>query len=86
MADLAGARRNGRAIAAVARATEAEAVLLTSFPNARHYEEIGDAAFAPHRDFADRFLALRNLGSGAIHLAALAAGEADAELGFATYP
>jgi len=86
VADLAGARRNGRAIAAAARATEAEAVLLTSFPNAHHYEEIGDAAFAPHRQLVDRFLALRNLGSGAIHLAALAAGEADAKLGFATNP
>jgi myo-inositol-1(or 4)-monophosphatase len=84
-ADLSGAWRNGAPIAARARPTEAEAVLLTSFPNARHYEEIGDAACAPHRELVDRFLSIRNYGSGAIHLAALAAGEADAKLGFATH-
>lgn len=85
-ADLSGARKNGRPIRSAARATEAEAVLLTSFPNARHYEEIGDAACAPHRTLVERFQSLRNLGSGAIHLAMLAAGEADAMLGFATNP
>ena len=85
-ADLSGARRNGRPISAGARAVETEAVLLTSFPNARHFEEIGAAAFAHHRHLVERFCALRNLGSGAIHLAALAAGDADATLGFATHP
>ncbi len=85
-ADLSGAWRNGAAITAAARPDEAAAVLLTSFPNARHFEEVGDAAFAAHRLLVERFLALRNLGSGAIHLAALAAGEADAMLGFATHP
>jgi len=84
-ADLSGAWRNGVAITAAARPSEAEAVLLTSFPNARHFEEIGARAVAPHRELVERFLALRNLGSGAIHLAALAAGEADAMLGFCTH-
>ncbi len=84
VADFSGARRNGTAITARARPSEAEAVLLTSFPNARHYEEVGDAAFVPHRTLADRFFALRNFGSGAIHLATVAAGDADAKLGFAT--
>jgi myo-inositol-1(or 4)-monophosphatase len=85
-ADLSGAWKNGQPIIASARPTEEEAVLLTSFPNARHFEEIGAGAYGPHRRLVERFRALRNLGSGAIHLAAVAAGEADAMLGFATNP
>lgn len=83
-ADLSGAWRNGARLSAPARGSEAEAVLLTSFPNARHYEEIGQAAPGPHRELVERFLALRNFGSGALHLAWVAAGDADATLGFAT--
>jgi myo-inositol-1(or 4)-monophosphatase len=85
-ADLSGAWRNGAPLAARARPTEAEAVLLTGFPNARHLDDVGDAAYPAHRDLVERFLALRNLGSGALHLAWVAAGDVDATLGFATNP
>ena len=47
-ADLSGAWRNGTAITSAAQPDEARAVLLTSFPNARHYEEIGEAASPAH--------------------------------------
>ena len=61
-------------------------MLLTSFPVARHFAALGEAAFAPHRALAEAFLSLRDPGSGALQLAWVAAGWADATLGFMTNP
>jgi myo-inositol-1(or 4)-monophosphatase len=85
-ADLSGAWLGDAALAAPARPREAEAVLLTSFPVARHYAALGEAAFAPHRALAEAFLSLRDPGTGALQLAWVAAGWADATLGFMTNP
>ncbi len=85
-ADLSGAWLHDTPLGAPARRREAEAVLLTSFPAARHYGELGEAATTPHRQLADAFLALRDPGTGALQLAWVAAGWADATLGFMTNP
>jgi myo-inositol-1(or 4)-monophosphatase len=86
-ADLSGAWLHDTPLVAAARPREAEAVMLTSFPAARHYDELGDAdAAAAHRALADAFLALRDPGTGALQLAWVAAGWADATLGFMTNP
>lgn len=85
-ADLSGAWLGAAPLAAGARAREEEAVPLTSFPVARHYAALGGAASAPHRALAEAFLSLRDPGSGALQLAWVAAGWADATLGFMTNP
>ena len=85
-ADLSGAWLGDTPLPAGARAREREAVLLTSFPVARHYAALGEAAFAPHRALAEAFLSLRDPGTGALQLAWVAAGWADATLGFMTHP
>jgi len=85
-ADLSGAWLGAAPLSAGARVREQEAVLLTSFPVARHYAALGDAAFAPHRELAEAFLSLRDPGTGALQLAWVAAGWADATLGFMTNP
>jgi myo-inositol-1(or 4)-monophosphatase len=85
-ADRSGAWLNGRPLAAPARSREAQAVLLTSFPAARHHAALGPAAAPAHRALAESFLALRDPGSGALQLAWVAAGWADATLGFDTSP
>jgi myo-inositol-1(or 4)-monophosphatase len=81
-----GAFRNDVPLAARAADDETRAVLLTSFPNARHFRDIGNDALTAQTELFDRFLALRNLGSGALHLAHVVAGWADAVLGFSTNP
>jgi myo-inositol-1(or 4)-monophosphatase len=81
-----GAFRNGEKLTARAAADEARAVLLTSFPNARHLRDFGIGAHEAHAELLDRFQAIRNLGSGALHLAHVAAGWSDAVLGFSTNP
>ncbi len=85
-ADLRGAYLNGAAISAHACADETGAVLLTGFPNARHLRHMGSEALEGQAELLNEFLALRNLGSGALHLAHVAAGWADATLGFSTNP
>ena len=61
-------------------------MLLTGFPNARHLRHMGSEALEGQAELLNAFLALRNLGSGALHLAHVAAGWADATLGFSTNP
>lgn len=85
-ADLGGAWLNGKRLEARAAASEERAMLLTSFPNARHIGLYGDKGLAAQVELLDAFLALRNLGSGALQLAHVAAGWADAALGFQTNP
>jgi myo-inositol-1(or 4)-monophosphatase len=83
-ADRSGAWLNGSPLAARAYPEEERAVLLTSFPNARHVEDYGQPVFEAQAELLDAFLATRNLGSGALQLAHVAAGWADATLGFST--
>lgn len=85
-ADLGGARLNDVPIMCRARVDEGKAVLLTGFPNARHVRDVGDRAFGAQAELLDSCHAVRNLGSGALHLAHLAAGWADATMGLSTNP
>jgi myo-inositol-1(or 4)-monophosphatase len=83
-ASLAGAWLNGDRLAGNASPEEARAVVVTGFPNARHVAHIGPGALDAYGELLDGFLAVRNLGSGAIQLAHVAAGWADATMGFDT--
>lgn len=84
-ADLAGgATLNGAATRVNGEADEQRAVLLTGFPNTKHLKMFGRQALYAHEDLLDAFLAIRNLGSGALNLAHVAAGWADAVIGFKT--
>jgi myo-inositol-1(or 4)-monophosphatase len=83
-ADLGGAYLNGQRLKANAAAQESRAVLLTGFPNARNLAHIGPEALSAYGDLLNGFLAVRNPGSGAMQLAHVAAGWADATMGFET--
>ena len=85
-ADLGGAWLNGVPLRANAVADEHKAVLLSSFPNPRHLKDFGERALAAQVELLNSLLAIRNLGSGALQLAHVAAGWADATLGFSTNP
>lgn len=79
-----GASLNTRPIAVNAEAEEERAVLLTGFPNNKHLRLFGRQALYAHEELLDAFLAIRTLGSGALNLAHVAAGWADAVIGFRT--
>jgi myo-inositol-1(or 4)-monophosphatase len=85
-ASLEGAWLNGQPIKARAYAEERQATLLTSFPNARNIGDLGDMVYGCQADLLRSFQATRNLGSGALNLAQIAAGWADATLGLSTNP
>lgn len=85
-ASLGGAWLNGRPIVASAFARERQATLLTSFPNVRNIDDLGAQAFNAQLELLRSFLAVRNLGSGALNLAYIAAGWSDATLGLSTNP
>jgi myo-inositol-1(or 4)-monophosphatase len=85
-ASLDGAWLNGRPIRARARPEERQATLLTSFPNARNIKDFGDMVYGCQADLLRAFQATRNLGSGALNLAYIAAGWSDATLGLSTNP
>lgn len=85
-ASLDGAWLNGQPITARAFAEEQRATLLTSFPNARNINDLGERAFDCQVDLLRSFMAVRNLGSGALNLAHIAAGWSDATLGLSTNP
>lgn len=85
-ANLGGAWLNGKPIVASAFAQERQATLLTSFPNVRNINDLGDRAFDAQVELLQSFLAVRNLGSGALNLAYIAAGWSDATLGLSTNP
>ena len=82
-ADLSGAWRNGVSLVSAAAADELDATIVSSFPNAKDLGLFGDAMFAQMR-LLESFQAVRNLGSGALNLAYVAAGWADATMGFTT--
>jgi myo-inositol-1(or 4)-monophosphatase len=85
-ASLDGAWLNGQPIRAQAYAVERQATLLTSFPNIRNINDFGDVAYGCQADLLRSFQATRNLGSGALNLAHIAAGWSDATLGLSTNP
>ncbi|WP_207205398.1 inositol monophosphatase family protein [Microbacterium protaetiae] len=85
-ADLTGAWRNDQPLHAVASPVEAGATIVSSFPAAIDVKMFGDDALQAHRLLLENFQAVRNLGSGALNLAHVAAGWADATMGFATSP
>ena len=57
-------------------------LLFRVFASARDQELFGAEAMTAHGKLLDRFQAVRNLGSAALDLAHVAAGWADATLGF----
>ncbi|WP_244478778.1 MULTISPECIES: inositol monophosphatase family protein [unclassified Mesorhizobium] len=85
-ASLGGAWLNGAPIVASSFAQERQATLLTSFPNVRNINDLGAQAFDAQVELLRSFLAVRNLGSGALNLAYIAAGWSDATLGLSTNP
>ncbi|MHB1235760.1 MAG: inositol monophosphatase family protein [Microbacteriaceae bacterium] len=85
-ADLTGAWHNGRPLKALASGEEANATIVSSFPNARDLQLFGSEALTAHGSLLNAFQAVRNFGSAALCLAHVAAGWADATMGFATSP
>lgn len=62
------------------------ATLISSFPNAKDFDLLGDNVFETNEKLTKSFQAFRNLGSGALNLAYVASGWADATFGFSTSP
>jgi myo-inositol-1(or 4)-monophosphatase len=85
-ADLSGAWLNEKPLQSRACTDEVGATIVSSFPNARDLQLFGDEALAAHGRLLTRFQAIRNLGSAALCLAHVAAGWADATMGFSTSP
>src|SRR5690625_324178 len=63
-----------------------EATLISSFPNVQDHDLLGDKVFETSKKLTTSFQASRNLGSGALNLAYVATGWADATFGFSTSP
>lgn len=85
-ADLDGAWLNGSPLRSVAAATEAEATLITGYPNARQLAAHGGAALTDFAELVLAFRAVRRPGSAALTLAHVAAGWSDAAAGFNVNP
>lgn len=83
-ADLSGAWLNGTRMASAAAEDELDATIVSSFPNAKDLGLFGTDAMAAQMRLIKSFQAVRNLGSGAMNLAHVAAGWADATMGFST--
>jgi myo-inositol-1(or 4)-monophosphatase len=83
-ADLTGAWLNGATLVSAAAPDELDATIVSSFPNAKDLGLFGDDAMFAQLRLINSFQAVRNLGSGALNLAYVAAGWADATMGFAT--
>ncbi|UJP09937.1 inositol-phosphate phosphatase [Microbacterium sp. KUDC0406] len=85
-ADLEGAWLNGEPLRSVGRASEAEATLITGYPNARQLVAHGGAALTDFAELVLAFRAVRRPGSAALTLSHVAAGWADAAAGFNVNP
>lgn len=82
-ADGGGAWLNDRALVSRARPSEEEAVLITGYPVARDFRLDGRAvALDRFATLAERFSTVRRPGSAALSLCHVAAGWADAAMGF----
>lgn len=83
-ADLTGAWLGDDPIRVHAADDEMRATIVSSFPNAKDTWLFGSSAFDAQARLIEAFQAVRNLGSGALNLAHVAAGWADATMGFYT--
>jgi myo-inositol-1(or 4)-monophosphatase len=83
-ADLFGATLNGRPIRATANPAQNRATIVTSYPAASDISRFGSSALDLQTQFVQEFQYARSLGSGALNLAHVAAGWADATMGFDT--
>jgi myo-inositol-1(or 4)-monophosphatase len=86
-ADLTGAWLNGQALRSSASPSEHHATLITGYPVARDFRLDGkERALASFGDLAETFSTLRRPGSAALSIAHVAAGWADAAVGFGCNP
>lgn len=85
-ADLTGSWLNGTSLASHASHDELGATLITNFPNARDVGFFGPEAKTAHTELLLSFQNVRSHGSGALGLAYVAAGWADATMGINTNP
>lgn len=76
-ADLSGAFRNGDRLHSAAAAQARRSTVVGSYPVAIDVERDGDRAHEYHETLLREFFAVRNIGSGALCLAFVAAGWAD---------
>jgi len=83
-ADLTGAWLGEVPISVHAAEREIGATIVSSFPNAKDTWIFGPSAFDAQARLIKSFQAVRNLGSGALNLAHVAAGWADSTMGFYT--
>ncbi|MDT0158142.1 inositol monophosphatase [Microbacterium sp. ARD32] len=83
-ADADGALLGDAPMASRAAAEEIDATLISSFPNPKDTWLFGESAYAAQARLVESFQAVRNLGSGALNLVHVAAGWADATMGFYT--
>lgn len=83
-ADLGGAWLGEEPLRSQAAPQEIDATLVSSFPNPKDTWLFGESAYQAQSRLVDTFQAVRNLGSGALNLAHVAAGWADATMGFYT--
>ena len=81
-ADLTGAFLNGQRLRSSGVRDEAEAMLLTSYPSARDVDTDGPAGLAEYGKLVSAYGTLRRPGSAALSLSHVAAGWADATVGF----
>ena len=82
-ADLGGAFRNGKAMNSTGAARDADAVLATDYPDPRQqgFDTSGRPEIEIFGELTHAFRTVRRLGSGALTLAYVAAGQIDATLG-----
>ncbi|REJ07236.1 inositol monophosphatase [Microbacterium bovistercoris] len=85
-ADLSGAWLNGEPLRSVGHPTEAEATLITGYPNARDLAAHGGTALTDFAELVLAFRAVRRPGSAALTLSHVAAGWSDAACGFNVNP
>lgn len=86
-ADLTGVTLNGKPIVSSAIPDETRATLLTGYPVARDFRLDGhDRALGHFGTLAETFSTLRRPGSAALSIAHVAAGWADAAVGFGVNP
>ncbi|REJ07238.1 inositol monophosphatase [Microbacterium bovistercoris] len=83
-ADLSGAWLGDAPLRSDAAPDEIDATLISSFPNPKDTWLFGETAYEAQSRLVASFGAVRNLGSGALNLAHVAAGWADATMGFYT--
>lgn len=83
-ADLSGAWLGDAPLRSRGTADEIDATLISSFPNPKDTWLFGESAYEAQSRLVASFGTVRNLGSGALNLAHVAAGWADATMGFYT--